>query len=98
MDKYDFEIKAKTMRERAEVPACTLKRIYKLIKEAAESDAMVSLNYYFESISEAAAKFISDNLKQNGFRVSFYTEDEDKELVKTIIRFDTKDVLMVVEW
>ena len=98
MDKYDFEVKAKTMREKAEMPVCTLKRIYKLIKEAAENEAMISLKYTFESISEAAARFISENLKRNGFSVTFYAEDEDKELVKIIIDSDRNDVLMVVEW
>ena len=98
MDKYDFEVKAKTMREKAEMPVCTLKRIYKLIKEAAENEAMISLQYAFESVSEAAARFISDNLKRNGFSVTFYAEDEDKELVKIIIDSDRNDVLMVVEW
>ena len=98
MDKYDFEVKAKTMREKAEVPVCTLKRIYKLIKEASESEAMISLKYAFESVSEAAARFISDNLKRNGFSVTFYTDDEEGELVKTNIDSDRNDVLMVVEW
>ena len=98
MDKYDFEFKAKTVREKAEAPMCTLKRIYKLIKEAGESEAMISLRYTFESVSEAGARFISENLKRNGFSVTFYTDDEEGELVKTNIDSDRNDVLMVVEW
>ena len=98
MDKYDFEFKAKTVREKAEAPVCTLKRIYKLIKEVGESEAMISLRYAFESISEAGARFISENLKRNGFSVTFYAEDEEGESAKTNIDSDRNDVTMIVEW
>lgn len=98
MDKYDFEVKAKTMREKAEAPVCTLKRIYKLIKEISENEAGILLRYDFESISEAAARFISDSLKRNGFSVTFYAEDHDEDFVKITVDSDRKGVLMVVEW
>lgn len=88
---------ATTMRELANKPEKIVKRIGKLIKEAAY-EGYCSLIYEFESATASGIDYVVGILKENGYRVKAFrwNEDDYVEIDNSAKQFC--DVKLEINW
>lgn len=76
MEEKNYEFDAKQARQWADNPLIVMKRVYKMISEAAH-EGSTEFTYEFENASPAAINIICKSLFDKGFTLSLYTTDEE---------------------